>query len=131
MASLYRYNKDKEELLKNNNAIENYREAIKDTLMSREKYIEGDGVKKRKGNGYKLAKSKYNNKLYINMDKLLSEMVIEAAIDDNIIYMNKADRDTIDILTKWHNPKKKYTKLSIKIFNDLNKLSVMVKKMYW
>ena len=72
---------------------------------------------------------KYNDKLYINMDKLLNEMIIEAAIDGDVIYRNKADRDTIDILTKRYNPKKRYSKLSVQIFNDLNKLSGMVKKL--
>ena len=39
------------------------------------------------------------------MDKLLDEMIIEAAIDDHVIYSNKADKDTINILTKRFNPK--------------------------
>ena len=54
-------------------------------------------------------------------------MIIEAAIDGDIIYTNKSDRDTIDLLTKRHNPKK-YSKLSIRIFNDLNHLSEMFNK---
>ena len=76
----------------------------------------------------KKVNSKYNDTLYINMEKLLNELVIEATIDADIIYTNKADLDTIDILTKRYNPKKKYSKLSVQIFNDLNKLSGMVKK---
>ena len=41
------------------------------------------------------------------MEKLLKEVIIGAAIDGgDIIYTNKADRDTIDILTKRYNPKK-------------------------
>ena len=33
------------------------------------------------------------------MPKLMNEMIIEAKLDDNILYTNKGDRDTIDILT--------------------------------
>ena len=105
-----------------------YRKAIEDILNSR-KYMtitEGEGIKKR--NGYKIVNSKYNNKLYINMPKLLNKTVIEVVIDGNIIYTNKANRSTIDLLAKRHNPKKTYSKLSIQIFNDLNQLSSMVKK---
>ena len=62
------------------------------------------------------------------MPKLLNKTVIEVVIDGNIIYTNKADRSTIDLLAKRRNPKKNYSKLSIQIFNDLNQLSSMVKK---
>ena len=41
------------------------------------------------------------------MEKLLHEMIIEAVIDNDVIYQNKADKDTIDILTKRSNSKKK------------------------
>ena len=58
----------------------------------------------------------------------MNEMIVEAKLDDDILYTNKADHDTIDILTKRFNPKKKYSKLSKQIFNDLNQLSGMVKK---
>ena len=61
------------------------------------------------------------------MDKLINEMIIEARLGDDILYTNKGDRDTIDILTKRFNPKKKYSKVSQQIFNDLNQLSGMVK----
>ena len=62
------------------------------------------------------------------MEKLLNEMIIEAAIVGDIIYTNKGDHDTIDILTKQCKPTKKYSKLSIQIFNDLNQLSGVVEK---
>ena len=62
------------------------------------------------------------------MPKLMNEMVIEANLGDDILYTNKADRDTINILTKRFNRKKEYSKLSQHIFNDLNQLSGMIKK---
>ena len=37
----------------------------------------------------------------------MNEMILEAKIGNGIIYENKVDRDTIDILTKRFNPKKK------------------------
>ena len=91
--------------------------------------IEGDGVKKIKRNGYKIVNSKYD-KLLINMPKLLNEMIIEAKLTNcnDILYTNKCDNSTIDLLTKRFNPKTKYTQLAKNIFNDLNELSGIVKK---
>ena len=40
------------------------------------------------------------------MEKLLKEIIIEVAIDSHIIYTDKADKDTIDILSKHFNPPK-------------------------
>ena len=116
------------ELITYRNAIGKYQRLIKDKLASG-KYIknqqEGEAIK---CNGYKIVSSKYNDKIYINIPKLLHNIVIEVAIDGDVIYTNKADRDTIHILTKRFNPEKHYSKLSVQLFNDLNKLSVMVKK---
>ena len=77
---------------------------MSDVLASRKYITQGDGIKKKR-NGYKIVDSKYN-KLYINMDKLLNEMVVEAAIDGDIVYSNTADKDTINLLTKRYNSKK-------------------------
>ena len=64
------------------------------------------------------------------MPKLLNEMIIEAKLSsgDYILYTNKCDKCTIDLLTKRYNPKTKYSQLAKNIFNDLNDLSGMVKK---
>ena len=89
---------------------------------------EGEGIKKR--DGYKILNSKYNDKLLINVPKLLNEMILEAKLSncDDILYSNKCDEPTIDLLTKRFNPKTKYSQLAKNIFNDLNDLSGMVKK---
>ena len=89
---------------------------------------QGNDIKK-KQNGYKIVYSKYNDKIYLNMDKLLNKMEIEAAVDGGrIIYTNKANKDTIDLLMKRYKPSQKYSKRAIQIFNDLNQLSGMAKK---
>ena len=70
-------------------------------FLSSRKYItQADGIKKKR-NCCKIVNSKYNEKIYINMDKLLKKMIIEAAIDSgDITYTNKGDIDTIDLLVK-------------------------------
>ena len=89
--------------------------------------VEGQGIKKRR-NGYKIENSKYN-KLLINMDKLYNNYYVEAWLNDDIIYENQGDQDTVELLTKGRiNKKKKYGKLSQQIFNDMITLSGMVKK---
>ena len=40
------------------------------------------------------------------MDKLLNEMIIDAAINGDVINKNKCDCDTIHLLTKRFNPTK-------------------------
>ena len=113
----------KEQLRMYNSAITRYKQAIRDTMITEmhEFPKEGESIKKR--NGYKIVDSRYN-KLYINIDKLINEMEIQAAIDNcDVIYTNKADKDSIHLLTKRFDPKNRYLKLSIQMFNDLNQLS--------
>ena len=89
--------------------------------------IEGEGIKRR--NGYKIKNEKYGEKIKINMDKLNNNYYVEAWYDDHVIYENQGDKDTYDLLTKGRiNKKKKYSKLSQQIFNDMVILSGMVKK---
>ena len=89
--------------------------------------IEGKGIKRR--NRYKIENGKYNEKIKINMDKLYNNYYVEAWYNNDIIYENQGDRDTLELLTKSRiNKKKKYSKLSQQIFNDMITLSGMVKK---
>ena len=64
------------------------------------------------------------------MDKLYNDYFVEAWIDDdNKIYENQGDKDTVELLTKGRiNKKKKYSKLSQQIFNDMITLSGFIKK---
>ena len=90
--------------------------------------IEGQGIKKRR-NGYKIENSKYGEKIKINMDKLFNNYYVEAWYNDSVVYENKGDKDTVELLTKGRiNKKKKYSKLSKQIFNDMMTLSGMIKK---
>ena len=89
--------------------------------------IEGKGIKRR--NGYKIENGKYNKKIKINMDKLYNNYYVEAWFDGSIIYENQGDFDTKELLVKGRiNKKKKYSKLSQQIFNDMITLSGMIKK---
>ena len=89
--------------------------------------VEGEGIKKKR-NGYKIIDSKYNDKLLINMDKLYNNYYVEAKLGDDIIYKNQGDKDTLELLTKSRiNKKKKYSKISQQILNDMIILSGMVK----
>ena len=96
------------------------------TQPIQELVVEGQGIKKR--NGYKIENSKYD-KLLINMDKLFNNYYVEAWFNDDIIYENQGDKDTVELLTKARiNKKKKYSKLSQQIVNDMITLSGMIKK---
>ena len=109
-----------------NNAINNYKSAIKNMIQS-SRYV-GHGIKKKR-NGYKIDRNGlYNNKVYINTDKLLNEFILEVMMNNEIIYKTKADKATVDILTKRFDNSKKYTKKAIKIFNDLNTITNMKRK---
>ena len=90
--------------------------------------VEGEGIKKRR-NGYKIVNSKYNDKIKINMDLLYNNYYVQAWYNDDIIYENQGDKDTVELLTKGRiNKHKKYSKLSQQILNDMITLSGMVKK---
>ena len=92
------------------------------------KEVEGQGIKKRR-NGYKIENEKYGEKIKINMDKLFNNYYVEAWYDDHIVYQNQGDKDTVELLTKGRiNKKKKYSKISQQIFNDMVTLSGMVKR---
>ena len=130
-----KYNKNNKLLKSYRKAITEYYRIINRELSNRENIVKkeeitGEGAKTKKRNAYKIVNSKYNDKLLINMPKLLNEMIIEAKLsnNDDILYSNRCDKCTIDLLTKRYNPKKKYSQLAKNIFNDLNDLSGMVKK---
>ena len=71
---------------------------------------------KRQGNG------QYGN-LVIDIPKLLGQLHLVAIKDGKKVIDRLIDFDTIDLLTKRFNSKKKYSPLSKMVFNQLNKLS--------
>ena len=87
------------------------------------KYIEGTGYTQPKRNAYKISSGgKYGN-LIIDVPKLMGQLHLVAKKDGNKVIDKKVDFDTIDLLTKRFNSKKKYSDLSKMVFNQLNKLS--------
>ena len=59
----------------------------------------------------------------IDLPKLYGQLKVIAHMDDKKVYDKQADFDTIDLLTKRFNSKKKYSDLCKMIFNELNTLS--------
>ena len=64
----------------------------------------------------------YGN-LIVDLPKLFGQFKMIAYKDGKKVYDKQADFDTIDLLTKRFNSKKKYSDLSRMIFNELNTLS--------
>ena len=63
------------------------------------------------------------------MDKLYNNYYVEAWIDNDIIYQNQGDKDTIELLSKGRlDKKKRYSELSQQIFNDMITLPGFIKK---
>ena len=77
-----------------------------------------------KRNAYKISSGgKYGN-LIIDVPKLMGQLHLVAKKDSNKVLDKKVDFDTIDLLTKRFNSKKKYSKIGSGIiyYNDVNDL---------
>ena len=59
----------------------------------------------------------------IDVPKLMEQLKLVAYKDGNKVYDRRVDFDTLDLLTKRFNSKKKYSDLSKFVFNELNELS--------
>ena len=89
-------------------------------------FKKGEGVrnyKQPKRNAYKIDNNNTYGVLMIDVDKLMNEMIVNAYRNGKLIYSANGDKSLINLLTKRHNPKTKYTKYAIKILNDLNLLA--------
>ena len=87
------------------------------------KYMEGTGYTQQKRNAYKISSGgKYGN-LMIDIPKLMGQLHLVAKKDGEKVLDKKVDFDTLDLLTKRFNSKKKYSDLSKMVFNQLNQLS--------
>ena len=115
-------NKDEiAELTKDIKLIQKYRNRIK--IIPEGKKTIGTGHTQPKRNAYKISSGgKYGN-LIIDVPKLMGQLHLVAKKDSNKVLDKKVDFDTIDLLTKRFNSKKKYSNLSKMIFNEMNKLS--------
>ena len=112
--------------LRNKKELEYYRD-----YLTRLKHIKsvpmyiGEGIyTQKKRNAYKvnMQTGGYGN-IKIDLPKLFGQLKVVAFRDGKKVYDKQADFDTIDLLTKRFNSKKKYSDLSRMIFNELNTLS--------
>ena len=103
-----------------------YRGTINDILASH-KYksqTSGEGIyTQKKRNAYKISQKGQYGGLVIDLPKLQGHLKVVAHKNGQKVYDKQADFDTLDLLTKRFNSKKRYSELARSIFNDLNRLS--------
>lgn len=83
----------------------------------------GTGYLQPKRNAYKVQNGGRYGNLVIDVPKLMGQLRLLAKKDGKPVMDQLVDFDTIDLLTKRYNSKKKYSDLSKMVFNELNKLS--------
>ena len=110
------------ELAKDIKLIQKYRSRIK-IIPEGKKTITGTGYTQPKRNAYKISSGGQYGNLIIDVPKLMGQLHLVAKKDGNKVLDKKVAFDTLDLLTKRFNSKKKYSDLSKMIFNELNKLS--------
>ena len=116
-------NKDQiDELTKDIKLIQKYRNRIK-IIPEGGKTIVGTGYTQPKRNAYKISYGGQYGNLIIDVPKLMGQLHLIAKKDGNKVLDKKVYFDTIDLLTKRFNSKKKYSDLSKMVFNQLNKIS--------
>ena len=87
------------------------------------KYM-GEGIyTQKKRNAYKISQRGQYGGLVIDLPKLYGHPKVVAHKNGQKVYDKQADFDTLDLLTKRFNSKKKYSELARSVFNDLNRLS--------
>ena len=85
----------------------------------------GKGIyTQRKRNAYKINRntSVYGN-VTTDVPKLYGQLKLITPKDGKKVYEKQVDFDTLDLLTKRFNSKKKYSPLSKMVFDDLNRIS--------
>ena len=103
--------------------MKKYRGTINDLIASF-KYKSGKGIyTQKKRNAYKISQKGQYGGLVIDLPKLYGHLKVVAHKNGQKVYDKQADFDTLDLLTKRFNSKKKYSELARSVFNDLNRLS--------
>ena len=116
-------NKDQiDKLTQDIKLIQKYRNRIR-IIDEGKKTLVGTGYTQPKRNAYKISSGGQYGNLIIDVPKLMGQLHLVAKKDGNKVLDKKIDFDTLDLLTKRFNSKKKYSDLSKMIFNELNKLS--------
>ena len=84
----------------------------------------GEGIyTQKKRNAHKIAQHGQYGGLVIDLPKLHGHLKVVAHKNGRKVYDKQADFDTLDLLTKRFNSKKRYSELARSIFIDLNRLS--------
>ena len=116
--------KDKKSYNMELETLRKYRETIKDVMKSWKYKTKGQGIyTQKKRNAYKISQNGQYGGLIIDLPKLYGHLKVIAHKNGQKVYDKQADFDTLDLLTKRFNSKKKYSDLSKIIFNELNQIS--------
>ena len=116
-------NKEKiDELTNEIKSLQKYRERI--SVIPEGLKTLGSGIyTQKKRNAYKVSQNGQYGGLVIDLPKLFGNLKVVAHKNGQKVYDKQADFDTLDLLTKRFNSKKKYSNLSRMIFDELNQLS--------
>ena len=101
--------------------LQKYRERL--TIIPEGKKTIGKGYTQPKRNAYKIQSGGQYGNLIIDIPKLMGQLHLVAKNNGKKVLDKKVDFDTLDLLTKRFNSKKKYSNLSKMVFNQLNQLS--------
>ena len=110
-----------DEITKDIKLLQKYKDRIK--IIPEGKKTIGTGYTQPKRNAYKISSGGQYGNLIIDIPKLMGQLHLVAKKDGNKVLDKKVDFDTLDLLTKRFNSKKKYSDLSKMVFNQLNQLS--------
>ena len=108
-----------------NDLLKSYRERIQIIPEGIKTLQVGQGIyTQKKRNAYKINPQTgvYGN-IRIDVPKLYGQLKLIAHKDGKKVYDKQVDFDTLDLLTKRFNGKKKYSPLSKMVFDDLNRIS--------
>ena len=104
-------------------AVKKYRKRIQ-LIPEGLKTLSGEGLHTQpKRNAYKINQYGQYGGLIIDIPKLMGQLRLIASKDGQKVLDKKVDFDTIDLLTKRFNSKKKYSDIAKMVFNELNQLS--------
>ena len=104
-------------------AVKKYRKRIQ-LIPEGLKTLSGEGLHTQpKRNAYKINQYGQYGGLMIDIPKLMGQLRLIASKDGQKVLDKKVDFDTIDLLTKRFNSKKKYSDIAKMVFNELNQLS--------
>ena len=105
--------------------LRRYRKSIDDIKNSWQyRTQKGSGIyTQKKRNAYKIDQNGQYGGLIIDLPKLYGHLKVIAHKNGQKVYEKQGDFDTLDLLTKRFNGKKKYSDLSKIIFDELNQIS--------